>query len=320
VVGIIVWAVLSGHYAHAVVFYVLYVGMLMLFLLRLRTTDRGIVHYSHQYRLRPSPVVFTVFAPRHIARGHSFILSLWVHFPEQIDTVLKLAQLLQPSEAVGLRAGVPIELGTDIVFSLHLPTLNVDYGLDKVTWTGQPSNASFRVRVPTYTTSDLHDGHIDVYTGGIRIARVLFSVALSSEEPSTSQERLRSRIERLQTAFASYASADLVDVLGRIQGMKKIAPDLDVFLDALSLRSGDLWESRLAEEVISREIFYLFWSRNAAKSTWVGREWQQHWQIEVLAISIQCHWRRQKWPRLPMHLLLFTLAMHSRPLRFCREV
>ncbi len=38
--------------------------------------------------------------------------------------------------------------------------------------------------------------------------------------------------------------------------MKKIAPDLDVFLDALSLRSGELWESRLAEEVISKDIFY----------------------------------------------------------------
>ncbi len=56
--------------------------------------------------------------------------------------------------------------------------------------------------------------------------------------------------------------------------MKKIAPDLDVFLDALSLRSGDLWESRLAEEVISKDVFYLFWSQSAAKSPWVRREWQ----------------------------------------------
>ena len=56
--------------------------------------------------------------------------------------------------------------------------------------------------------------------------------------------------------------------------MKKIAPDLDVFLDALSLRSGDLWEQLLAEEVVSKDIFYLFWSRNAAKSAWVKKEWQ----------------------------------------------
>ena len=230
-------------------------------------------------RTATDPVDFSVFAPQVIAPGHSFVLSVWVHLPAQMLAVMELAQFVSSSKLVGLRAGVPVELGTPIVLRLRLSTLDVLDDLDEVTWTGKPSNASFRIHVANDVTHTVHSGHLDVFTGGIRIARVLFELAVRSGEPSSSQgpepqTLLQSRLERLRTAFASYSSSDRADVLGRIQGMKKIAPDLEVFLDALSLRSGDLWESRLAEEIISKDIFYLFWSRSAAESTWVTKEWQ----------------------------------------------
>ena len=51
-------------------------------------------------------------------------------------------------------------------------------------------------------------------------------------------------------------------------------PDLDVFLDVLSLRSGDLWQQRIREEVSIRDVFYLFWSLAARNSRWVETEWR----------------------------------------------
>jgi hypothetical protein len=273
---LIVWAVWAGRDVIATAIAIVYA--VLLFLMFSRTLRHRMElpapRIEREGRYPARPVDFSVFAPRHIAPGESFVLNLWVHLREQIEAVMELAQLLQPSKPVGLRAGVPVELGAEIVLRLHLSTLDVKDEFDKITWTGQPSNASFRVNVPSDATTVTHNGHFDVYAAGIRIARVLFEITLSPEELSTSQERLLSRLERLRSAFASYSSVDRVDVLGRIQGMKKIAPDLEVFLDALSLRSGDLWESRLAEEVVSKDIFYLFWSRNASGSTWVRKEWQ----------------------------------------------
>jgi hypothetical protein len=64
-----------------------------------------------------------------------------------------------------------------------------------------------------------------------------------------------------------------VDVLARLQGIKKLAPDMQVFLDVTSIRSGDKWQDALAREVPTKDVFYLFWSQAAASSEWVEREW-----------------------------------------------
>jgi type VI secretion system protein len=56
--------------------------------------------------------------------------------------------------------------------------------------------------------------------------------------------------------------------------MQKVVPDLDVFVDVFSLRSGDRWEQKLKDYVPTRDTFYLFWSKRASESVWVEREWR----------------------------------------------
>jgi hypothetical protein len=63
-------------------------------------------------------------------------------------------------------------------------------------------------------------------------------------------------------------------VLGRIQGIQKIAPKMDIFLDVMSLRSGQHWEEELLRVIPASDIFYLFWSEHAKKSKWVEMEWR----------------------------------------------
>jgi hypothetical protein len=81
-------------------------------------------------------------------------------------------------------------------------------------------------------------------------------------------------MERIRSAFASYASEDRDHVLARVQGMQKILPDLDIFVDVMSLRSGEHWKDRLQQEIVARDTFYLFWSQAAMKSSWVDFEWR----------------------------------------------
>ena len=77
---------------------------------------------------------------------------------------------------------------------------------------------------------------------------------------------------RLRSAFISYASADRAKVVARIQGIQLACPDMDLFFDVESLRRGEHWEGRLYREISDRDLFYLFWSQNAAKSQWVQKE------------------------------------------------
>src|SRR5439155_11200967 len=103
-------------------------------------------------------------------------------------------------------------------------------------------------------------------------ARLHFTVEVGPR--AVPSDTLRAREERPRTAFASYASPDRDAVLARVQGIQKALPDLNVFLDVASLRSGERWEERLRAELTSRDVFYLFWSSHAKQSSWVEWEWR----------------------------------------------
>ena len=105
------------------------------------------------------------------------------------------------------------------------------------------------------------------WEGCFQIARVPLQIQVVPKLDSAAP--IAHTLERLHKAFASYASADRDEVLHRIQGMQKMVPDLEVFLDVARLRSGTDWEAELWRVIPAQDVFYLFWSRNARQSPWV---------------------------------------------------
>jgi len=49
---------------------------------------------------------------------------------------------------------------------------------------------------------------------------------------------------------------------------------LKVFVDVISLRSAQYWETELCRRIAQADVFYLFWCRHALSSDWVGKEWR----------------------------------------------
>ena len=78
----------------------------------------------------------------------------------------------------------------------------------------------------------------------------------------------------LVSAYAAYVQPDRDEVLACVQAMQRVAPGLQVFLDAAPLRSQPQWRSHIDAEVGRRERLYLFWSRAAAESPWIDYEWR----------------------------------------------
>jgi len=223
----------------------------------------------------PDPVHFSITAPAALpADGSPVILDVWAHLDSQRADVLARAKEERGTDTVrrGSQGPVLIERGTQIAVELRLPTLVVSEPDGTILWMGEVANTSFEVCVPEGARLGEHAGSCRFFVRGMQIARLHFSVMVGKVPGQIVQ--LATKEERVRTAFASYAHADQGEVLARIQGMLKVRPDLDIFVDVASLRSGEKYEQRLMEEIARREMLYLFWSQAARRSKWVKKEWR----------------------------------------------
>jgi len=162
-----------------------------------------------------------------------------------------------------------VQYNTRLTFVLESDDIPVDCGPEELVWRGRYGKVNFIVMVPEDYIKPQILFHTRVYADGAPLCRLSFTIGLKSNKQKAAAET-----ERFLKAFISYASADRDKVWARLQGMRIANPRLDLFMDVLSLRSGEDWEMRLFQEIALADIFFLFWSRNAMKSYWVEKEWR----------------------------------------------
>jgi Tfp pilus assembly pilus retraction ATPase PilT len=223
---------------------------------------------------RRDSVQFRVYTPSQVAPGDLALVDLWACLPAQADEVAALAASTSQSRQAGLRAGVPLQRDVLLTLRLESASFVVRSSPQTMSWTGEPCNVSFEIAVPLSQAPGLVPARVHLAAEGVPLGCVHFMLAVQQRSSAESFMNPSARTQLFRSAFASYATPDRAEMLARIQGMKKIAPDLDVFVDALSLRSGERWQQRIEQEVRQRERLFLFWSRHARNSEWVEFEWR----------------------------------------------
>jgi molecular chaperone DnaK len=226
---------------------------------------------------RIDKVHFSVSSPPAVRPGENFLVDVWAHVEQQRAEVERQVQLANPEPEIPrvIRPKGPfkIERGTRLFVRLRFQDFQVEPPQEVILWDGEIGNASFTVGVPHDTTLGPKIGLVTVHwEGGLQIARVPIQILVAARVDATNPTALP--VHHIRSAFASYASADRDEVLGRIQGMQKVAPDLKVFLDVAELRSGEDWETKLWQVIPESDVLYLFWSAAAKASPWVEKEWR----------------------------------------------
>jgi hypothetical protein len=215
-------------------------------------------------RISPDAVRFTVLAPSRVKRGTSFRLEVLAHESH--------AKWQIPRDFQIRSAGpYPIVSGTSMTMRVTIPTLGFD-DAEVMVWLRQTGAALFLVNVSDESRFGEHVGSVEVTVSGLRIARIPFSIDVG--ESVAEPRSVNDSPTFVRSAFASYASEDRERVLGRVQGMEKVVPSIDIYLDVLSNRSGENWKQRIELEIAKRDTFYLFWSTFARQSTEVEHEWR----------------------------------------------
>ena len=215
-------------------------------------------------------VQFSAVAPKEAEKDAYSIIQIFMYeqmFRRVVEEALEMAE----SPAQEKRSGFHmVQDNTRVKIVLTCPDMEIDDNVQEQTWSGGYLQFDFAVCPP----SDYRKKQIlltaAVYFNDIPATRLMLTI-----KPQMSQEeRIEIARKDIITAFVSYASQDRARVATVIQGMRRARPDMDIFFDINSLKSGEDWERTLYREIDKRDILFLCWSRSAAKSPWVDREWR----------------------------------------------
>ena len=217
-----------------------------------------------------SKVHFSAIAPRTLTKGEYAIIDIVMYqdvFRSVIDEIIKKEET-PPQET---RSGtVMVREGVKVKIQLTSPDIVIEDNVEEQEWVGDYLIYNFAVMLPKEYAKRQVLFMATVYIDDVIATRLKFVVKCWS----LLQQKIKVKQEDVLSAFVSYASQDRNRVALIVQGMQKARPDMDIFFDVESLRSGESWEEALWTEINQRDTLFLCWSRNAAESPWVAREWK----------------------------------------------
>lgn len=157
---------------------------------------------------------------------------------------------------------------------LKSPDFELDY-VEERAWKGRYIDFS----IPIKLSNDFKQRKVTfqaiVYIDGIIATKLSFVVKCGAFR----QQKISISREDILSAFISYASQDRSRAAMVVQGIRKARPDMDIFFDVETLRSGEDWENTIHQEIGNRDILFLFWSSFAKQSKWVDNEWRYAYSI-----------------------------------------
>jgi hypothetical protein len=171
------------------------------------------------------------------------------------------------------RAGIyNVRKGAMIKVVLTSPDITIDDNEDTKEWLGDYLIFSFDFSV----SDDIKYRKQNIlFTATIYFDNVIATkLKFTVEGLSYFNGQIEIRREDVNSAFVSYASNDRIRVATIVQGMQKARPDMDIFFDVKDLKSGQIWEKVIYNEIDKRDILYLCWSTYAREAKYVEREWR----------------------------------------------
>ena len=230
----------------------------------------GSAIFIDQPSVKIHKVQFSAVAPKVLIRGEYSIINI-IMYEESCRHIVDELIKTMDEPVFETRTGVlKVTEGAEVKIILNSPDLPIEDNTETGIWQGEYLEFSFSPQIPTDYKKRQILFTAFVYINDVIASRLKFIVKCSS----LLEQKIQVSRSDVLSAFVSYASQDRNRVAAIIQGMKKARPDLDVFFDVDSLRSGDDWEQTLHDEIERRDVLFLCWSHFARESKWVNKEWR----------------------------------------------
>jgi TIR domain len=146
-----------------------------------------------------------------------------------------------------------------------------DDGLGEISWHNRIAGLQFLVAAKADCPPGPRPATLRVFVEGSPAGRIHFLIEVKAPAEAVGEPQPRGDAARnYRKAFISYASEDRTEVLKRVQTLSALR--VDFFQDVLDLEPGQRWEKALYLHIDGSDLFLLFWSSAARKSSWVGKE------------------------------------------------
>lgn len=222
--------------------------------------------------VRADQVFFTAVAPKEFRRDEYSDVAVVMYEEAYRHIVDRIKENYDGKAAEYGSGSKPVAKQTVIRVAIESP--EQDIGFDKTdesgVWLGKSLEFHFWVLVPKDFQKKQFKLMVRVFTDDVPFTTLTLFVRCNAASP---QEITPERRD-IRSAFVSYAREDTEEVTTLIRGMEKVRPDLNVFMDQESLRSGQNWQEVLKAEIDQRDMLFLCWSPEAKASEWVDFEWR----------------------------------------------
>ena len=217
-------------------------------------------------------VLFSVVAEKAVGRDESRLVEIAMYEEAMRQRVMDEIKSEFDGQTLE-KSSHPIwaEQGAQVTVMLFADGITIEENQITYCWRGKYLRFSFEYYVPEdYSRRQISFKAI-VYINDVIATTLRFIVNVSQEQQQDAVPCFRSDV---RSAFLSYSRDDIEAVTYMLQAIKRARPDLDVFFDVETLRTGERWEERLYSEILKRDKLFLCWSSAAARSIWVEREWR----------------------------------------------
>lgn len=221
-----------------------------------------------------SRVNFSATAPRKLSREAYNIIHLIVYEDEYRSVVNGIVHDKEIPQREIPGGTAEIEDDSVVKIILKSPDFELYYEEERL-WKRKYIDFAIPIMLPSELRKKQVMFQAVIYINNIIATRLSFVVKCNSFRT----QKISISREDILSAFISYASQDRSKAALIIQGMRKARPDMDIFFDVETLRSGEKWEDAIHQEIRNRDILYLFWSNYAKKSKWVDTEWRYAYSI-----------------------------------------
>jgi TIR domain len=241
----------------------------------------GIGHATQTDRVKtlvpPEPVLLCISMPRQVEARSSFTarfaayiesakISAKEHLKDLGEKDDRIVTDIRPDREARWRIGAPVTIR---LTGEHVTIAQSERSFE---WNGRENLISFVVSVNSDAPQTIQLC-FHVLIGPLEIAFIPVSVAISAGSTDAKSSHIEMRAP--SSAFASYSSKDAQPVTQSLSTLAHWAPTLNIFQDCLDLRPNEAFKEQIKKEIATRDVFLLFWSRNASASKWVL------WELET---------------------------------------